>query len=102
MKKIKQFWIQSYRSDKIAFACELISFVFTVGASTMLAMNADDPDMRYIYPGFFIGSVTAPYGYYRRTLVMVMLLTTYFTVANVPWFGVYAMVVININVFQSY
>ena len=29
-------------TDKIALY-ELISFVFTVGASTMLAMNADDP-----------------------------------------------------------
>ena len=88
MKKIKDFWIQSYQSDKIAFMCELTSFVFTVGASTMLAMNADQPDMRYIYPGFFVGSVTAVYGYYRRTLAWPMLLTGYFTVANILGFGV--------------
>ena len=88
MKKIKDFWIQSYQSDKIAFMCELTSFVFTVGASTMLALSADQPDMRYIYPGFFVGSVTAVYGYYRRTLAWPMLLTGYFTVANVLGFGV--------------
>ncbi len=88
MKKIKDFWIQSYQSDKIAFMCELTSFVFTVGASTMLAMNADEPDMRIIYPGFFVGSVTAVYGYYRRTLAWPMLLTSYFTVANILGFGV--------------
>lgn len=88
MKKIKDFWIQSYQSDKIAFMCELTSFVFTVGASTMLAMNADEPDMRMIYPGFFVGSVTAVYGYYRRTLAWPMLLTSYFTVANILGFGV--------------
>jgi hypothetical protein len=88
LKKIKDFWIQSYQSDKIAFMCELTSFVFTVGASTILAMNADEPDMRMIYPGFFIGSVTAVYGYYRRTLAWPMLLTGYFTVANVLGFGV--------------
>lgn len=68
--------------------CELTSFVFTVGASTMLAMNADEPDMRMIYPGFFVGSVTAVYGYYRRTLAWPMLLTSYFTVANILGFGV--------------
>jgi|TARA_B100000212_G_scaffold242110_1_gene184587 hypothetical protein len=88
LKKIKDFWIQSYQSDKIAFMCELTSFVFTVGASTMLAMNADEPDMRIIYPGFFVGSVTAVYGYYRRTLAWPMLLTSYFTVANILGFGV--------------
>ena len=88
MKKIKDFWIESYQSDKIAFMCELTSFVFTVGASTMLAMNADEPDMRMIYPGFFVGSVTAVYGYYRRTLAWPMLLTSYFTVANILGFGV--------------
>ena len=88
MKKIKDFWIQSYQSDKIAFMCELTSFVFTVGASTMLAMNADEPDMRMIYPGFFVGSVTAVYGYYRRTLAWPMLLTGYFTIANILGFGV--------------
>jgi len=88
LEKIKHFWIQSYQSDKIAFMCELTSFVFTVGASTMLAMNADAPDMRMIYPGFFIGSVTAVYGYYRRTLAWPMLLTGYFTVANILGFGV--------------
>ena len=88
MEKIKKFWIQSYQSDKIAFTCELISFVFTVGASTLLALNADQPDMRIIYLGFFIGSVTAVYGYYRRTLAWPMLLISYFTIANILGFGI--------------
>ena len=34
MQKIKDFWINSYKSDKIAFAFELdSSFIFTVTAS---------------------------------------------------------------------
>ena len=88
MQKIKNFWLNSYHTDPIAFYFELISFVFTVGASLTLAFTADAPDMRYIYPGFFIGSLTAVYGYYRRTLAWPMLLTGYFAVVNVFGFGV--------------
>ena len=49
MRVIKDFWMSSYYSDKIAFYNELISFVFIVGASMTLAITAVDPDMRYIY-----------------------------------------------------
>jgi len=72
MNKIKKFWLQSYRSDKIAFYFELVSFIFTVGASMTLALTADQPDMRIVYPGFFIGSLTATYAHYRRELARPM------------------------------
>ena len=55
MQKIKEFWINSYTTDKTAFAFELISFIFTVAASLTLAVNARDPNMLFVYPGFFIG-----------------------------------------------
>ena len=88
MKKIIDFWASSYHSDQVAFYLELISFVFTVGASLMLAFNADNPDMRIVYPGFFIGSITAIYAYHRRQLAWPFLLTTYFACVNVLGFGV--------------
>ena len=81
--KIKNFWRHSYESDRVAFFCELISFVFTVGASLTLAVTADAPDMRVVYPWFFIGSITAVYGYYRRKLAWPLMLTSYFAVVNV-------------------
>lgn len=86
--KIKEFWIQSYRSDKTAFAYELLSFIFTVGASLTLAFTAADPDMRYIYPGFFVGSIFGVLGYLRRRLAWPVLLTAYFAIVNVFGFGV--------------
>ena len=46
MQKIKEFWINSYTTDKTAFAFELISFIFTVAASLTLAVNARDPNMK--------------------------------------------------------
>ena len=88
MQKIKDFWAGSYRSDKIAFYFELISFIFTVGASMTLAINARDPNMMIVYPAFFVGSVTQCYAAFRRGAAWVMLLTGYFAVINTFGFGV--------------
>lgn len=88
IEKLKNFWRHSYESDRVAFFCELISFIFTVGASLTLAVTADAPDMRLVYPGFFIGSITAVYGYYRRKLAWPLMLTAYFAVVNVFGFSV--------------
>ena len=87
MNKIVNFWRSSYETDRVAFYYELVSFVFTVGASLTLAINADQPDMRVVYPGFFIGSVTAIYAYHRRKLAWPFLLTAYFACVNVLGFG---------------
>ena len=88
MQKIKQFWINSYASDKTAFYFELVSFIFTVGASLTLAVNAYDPDMSIVYPFFFIGSTTQCYAAYRRGAAWVMMLTFYFSLVNVFGYGI--------------
>lgn len=90
MQKVKQFWINSYTSDKTAFCFELVSFIFTVGASMLLAINADNPDMLLVYPGFFVGSVTQLYASWRRGAAWIMLLTFYFACINVFGYGVAA------------
>jgi hypothetical protein len=88
MKKIIDFWASSYHSDRIAFIAELISFVLTVGASLTLAITASDPDMRIVYPFFFLGSIAGLYGYYRRKLAWPMMLTTWFIFVNIFGFAV--------------
>ena len=90
MQKVKQFWVDSYTSDKTAFCFELVSFIFTVGASMLLAVNADDPNMLLVYPGFFVGSVTQLYASWRRGAAWIMLLTFYFAIINVFGYGVAA------------
>lgn len=90
MDRIKEFWINSYKTDKFAFAFELISFIFTVGASLTLAINARDPNMLIVYPAFFVGSVTQCYAAYRRGAAWVMLLTFYFAIVNIFGYGVAA------------
>ena len=91
MEKIKLFWINSYKSDRIAFAFELVSFIFTVGASMTLALTAKDPNMLVVYPGFFVGSITQCYAAYRRGAAWVMLITGYFAVINIFGYGVAAL-----------
>ena len=90
MQKIIDFWTNSYRSDRTAFAFELVSFIFTVGASMTLAINADNPNMLIVYPAFFVGSITQCYAATRRGAAWVMLLTGYFAVINVFGYGVAA------------
>ena len=87
-QRIIDFWSNSYHSDKVAFIFELISFVFTVGASMTLAFTADNPDMRIVYPGFFIGSISAFYAHYRRKLAWPTMLVGYFAIVNVFGLGV--------------
>jgi len=87
MQKIKDFWMHSYHTDKVAFYFEVISFIFTVGASATLALTAMNPDMRIVYPFFFIGSLTGLYGYYRRHLAWPMALTAWFVFVNILGFS---------------
>lgn len=86
--KIIDFWKNSYKSDKIAFVFELVSFVFTVSASLTLALSARDPNMALVYPFFFVGSTTQCYAAMRRGSAWVMLLTGYFSFINIFGFGV--------------
>jgi hypothetical protein len=90
IQQTKLFWINSYKSDRVAFALELVSFVFTVGASMTLALTARDPNMLIVYPGFFVGSITQCYASLRRGAAWVMLLTGYFAIVNVFGYGVAA------------
>ena len=88
--KVRSFWLRSFESDRTAFYFELVSFIFTVGASLTLAITAADPDMTIIYPGFFIGAVTQCYAAYRRGAAWVMILTFYFSCVNIFGYGVAA------------
>jgi hypothetical protein len=88
VNRIKEFWMQSYHSDRTAFFYEILSFLFTVAASLTLAMTAYEPNMTIVYPGFFIGSIFGVLGYIRRGLAWPMMLTAYFCVVNVFGFGV--------------
>jgi hypothetical protein len=83
IQKIKNFWINSYTSDKTAFYVEMFSAVLTVSGSLTLALHARQPDMTVVYPMFFLGSVSQVIAAYRRGAAWVMVLTFYFSCANI-------------------
>jgi len=87
IQKIKQFWIDSYRSDRTAFWFELINFVFIVLSSMYLAVHADNPDMKFVYPLSFVASVAGFYAAIRRGSAWVAAITLYFVAVNIFGFG---------------
>ena len=88
--KVRSFWLRSFESDRTAFYYELVSFIFTVGASLTLAISARDPNMLIVYPGFLVGALTQCYASYRRGAAWVMILTFYFACVNIFGYGVAA------------
>ena len=90
LAKVRSFWLRSFESDRIAFYFELVSFIFTVGASLTLAISARDPNMLIVYPGFLVAALTQCYASYRRGAAWVMILTFYFACVNIFGYGVAA------------
>ena len=78
MPSVSEFWKNSYREDRTAFWFELVGFVLAVAASMYLAIHANDPDMRFVYPVSLIGVAAQLYASWRRGLAWVMLLMCYF------------------------
>jgi hypothetical protein len=82
-KLIKDFWITSYNSDKIAFWFELVSVIFTIAGSVILTFTSPSPDMTYVFPIYLVGSVTLAIGSYRRRIIWTTVLASWFTIMNI-------------------
>jgi|TARA_B100001094_G_C17832709_1_gene624025 hypothetical protein len=82
-KLLKDFWISSYNSDRIAFWYELVSVVFTIVGSVLLTFGAPNPNMSYVFPIYLIGSITLAIGSYRRRIIWTTILASWFTIMNV-------------------
>jgi hypothetical protein len=87
MPSVAEFWKKSYKSDRVAFWCELVGLVLAVIASMYLAINANAPDMRIVYPISFVGVVIQSYAGWRRGLMWVFILLTYFAFISAFGFG---------------
>jgi len=85
--EIRAWWRKSYNSNPLAFKIEMLGFLFTVGASLVLAISAQSPDMRWIYPFFFAGSVCSFFATRMRGLAFPFLTACYFLGVNVLGFG---------------
>lgn len=79
---IKEFWINSYKSDKTAFWFELVSVAFTICGSCILTFTSPNPIMSIVFPIYWIGSSTMLVAGIRRRQIWLSTLTAWFTTMN--------------------
>ena len=79
---VRNFLLESYRSDHLSFFLELINFVASASASIILVFTTLNPELKIIYPLFLVGSLCQTYAGYRRKLVWIMLLVGFYTILN--------------------
>ena len=82
-KLLKEFWVTSYKTDKLAFYLEVFSVSVTIAGSYLLTFTSPGPDMRWIFPLYLLGSSTLAYASFRRRIIWTCILASWFTIMNV-------------------
>ena len=82
LKRIKQFWINSYKSDPMAFYLEMVSAVAVIIGSGILTYTVLSPRPDIFIPFYWVGSIAGFFGAYRRMSAWVMVLTSWFITMN--------------------
>ena len=80
---LKEFWVTSYKTDKLAFYLEVFSVAVTIAGSWLLTFTSPEPDMRWIFPLYLLGSSTLAYAAWRRRIIWTCVLASWFTIMNV-------------------
>jgi hypothetical protein len=83
ISNIKNFMVNSYRTDVLAFWCEMIGSFAAIIASAMLAIYAQDPPMLLIYPFYLTSSLLHVVASVRRNAAWIAILSVYFTFINI-------------------
>ncbi len=79
---LKEFWVNSYNTDKIAFWFELVSVLLTIIGSCVLTFTSPHPLMNIVFPIYWIGSSTLLVASIRRRQIWLCTLTGWFTIMN--------------------
>ena len=82
-KLLKEFWVTSYKTDKLAFYLEVFSVSVTIAGSYLLTFTSPGPVMRWIFPLYLLGSSTLAYASFRRRIIWTCILASWFTIMNV-------------------
>ena len=80
---LKEFWVNSYKTDQVAFWYELVSVLVTIIGSCILTFTSPHPLMHYVFPLYLIGSSTLCYASYRRRNIWIVALSGCFTLINI-------------------
>jgi hypothetical protein len=82
IERIKKFWIDSYKTNVIAFYYEMISAVTVIIGSAILTYTVLAPRPDIFIPFYWIGSITGMVGAYYRMSSWILVLTMWFTMMN--------------------
>ena len=80
---LKEFWVISYKTDKLAFYLEVFSVAVTIAGSYLLTFTSPEPDMKWIFPLYLMGSSTLAVAAFRRRIIWTCVLASWFTIMNV-------------------
>ena len=83
LKLLKEFWVTSYKTDKLAFYLEVFSVAVTIAGSYLLTFTSPEPDMKWIFPLYLMGSSTLAVAAFRRRIIWTCVLASWFTIMNV-------------------
>ena len=83
LKLLKEFWVNSYKTDKTAFYLEVFSVAVTIWGSAILTFTSPGPDMKIVFPLYLMGSTTLAVASYRRRIIWTCVLASWFTIMNV-------------------
>lgn len=82
MKKIVNFWRDSYTSHPTAFWIEMISALCVMTGSAILTYTVLAPRPDIFVPFYFVGSTTSLVAAVMRKAAWIVVLTTWFSAMN--------------------
>ena len=83
LKLLKEFWVNSYKTDKVAFYLEIFSVIVTVAGSCILTFTSPNPEMELVFPLYLMGSTTLAIACWRRRIIWTCVLGSWFTIMNI-------------------
>lgn len=82
LNRIKEFWIESYKTDRKAFYYEMISAICVITGGFILTYTVLEPLPKLFIPFYWFGSLCGIIGAYYRKSSWIMVLMATFTIMH--------------------
>jgi len=82
MNRVRNFWIDSYKTNVTAFYLEMLSAFSVMIGSAILTFTVLEPRPDIFMPFYWVGIVSGFFGAYYRKSAWIMVLTVWFTTMN--------------------
>ena len=81
-----EFFLESYRTNRVAFYFEMISLVIYVYATLALMFTAAHPNMTFLYPVYTVAGLASCVSTYRRKLIWPLTLSIFLVITDIIGF----------------